>query len=221
MSKPRFLRALENAIASRTADRAVLALIVDEAQSLPHELLEEVRLLTNLEVVSGRSLAVVLVGQPELGDRLNDSSLRQLKQRIALRCELTSLKLQETAAYIAARVRTAGGRAETLFTREAVITIHESSHGIPRTISVICDNALVNGFACNAKPVGREIVLEVCRDFHLGGVTGRPGAAVAGAPAAADSRMADSSAAVAEIGAADRPSLFKGLLRRGDPRSVR
>ncbi|PWT81975.1 MAG: AAA family ATPase [Blastocatellia bacterium] len=168
-SKTRFLREVESAISSYAANNAVLALVVDEAQSLPHELLEEIRLLTNVEVPSGQSLAVALVGQPELGDRLNEPRLRQLKQRIALRCELAALDLRETAAYIAARVRIAGGRAELLFTREAVVAIHECSKGIPRTISVICDNALVNGFAADIKPVGRDLVLEVCRDFQFGG----------------------------------------------------
>jgi general secretion pathway protein A len=147
---------------------AVLALIVDEAQSLPHELLEEIRLLTNTETGSGRSLTVILVGQPELAARLNDTNLRQLKQRIALRCELAPLDLRETAAYIVARVRVAGGNAETLFTRDAVLAIHEHAKGIARTISVICDNALVTGFAADIKPIGRDIVLEVCRDFELG-----------------------------------------------------
>ncbi len=166
-SKSAFLRELERGVASRASAGGVLALIVDEAQSLPHELLEEIRLLTNTES-NGQSLAVVLVGQPELAGRLNESQLRQLKQRVALRCELTPLDLRDTAAYIAARVRVAGGNAETLFTRDAVITIHDHSRGIPRTTSVICDNALVSGFASDMKPVGRELILEVCRDFELG-----------------------------------------------------
>ena len=165
-SKTRFLTELENAISAPGG--GVLAVVVDEAQSLPHELLEEIRLLTNLETGSGRSLAVALVGQPELADRLNESGLRQLKQRIALRCELSPLELRETAAYIAARVRVAGGSPELLFSREAVMTIHEYSKGIPRTISVICDNALVNGFAMDRKPVERDLVLDVCRDFQIG-----------------------------------------------------
>ena len=164
-SKTRFLHELEGAIAA--PGNGVFALVVDEAQSLPFELLEEIRLLTNLDAGSGRSLAVALVGQPELADRLNDPTLRQLKQRITLRCELPALDLRETAAYITARVRIAGGAAELLFSREAVIAIHDHSKGIPRTISVICDNALVNGFAMDRKPVGRDIVLEVCRDFHI------------------------------------------------------
>ena len=144
------------------------ALIIDEAQSLPYHLLEEVRLLSNTEAANGKSLAVALVGQPELAARLNDPRLRQLKQRVALRCELTPLTLEDTAAYIAERVRIAGGIAHLLFTREAVVAIHERSKGIPRTISVICDNALVSGFAADAKPVGADVILEVCRDFAIG-----------------------------------------------------
>jgi general secretion pathway protein A len=169
LSKSRFLRQLESAITACSGAGTVLALIVDEAQSLPHDLLQEIRLLTNIEGPSGGSLAVALVGQPELATRLNHPALRQLKQRVALRCELTPLDLRETAAYITARVRVAGGKASELFSREAVVAIYESSKGIPRSISVICDNALVTGFALDRKPVGRDIVIEVCRDFDLGG----------------------------------------------------
>lgn len=177
-SKAQFLRELEEAVATCVKRSLVMALIVDEAQSLPHELLEEIRLLTNTES-QGHALTVILVGQPELADRLNEGSLRQLKQRIALRCELAPLDLKETAAYVAARVRVAGGDVESLFTRDAIQTIHAASVGIPRTISVICDNALVNGFATDRRPVGQDLVLEVCRDFHVGGaapqtVTARP-----------------------------------------------
>jgi len=160
-SKTRFLAALGQAITNRQKADAVPALVVDEAQSVPHELLEEIRLLTNLEGATGQSLAVALVGQPELAVRLNDTSLRQLKQRVALRCELAPLDLNETASYIAARVRIAGGHAETIFTRDAVREIHTHAKGIPRTVSVICDNALVNGFAaaggarCGSERVSR------------------------------------------------------------------
>jgi len=163
-SKSMFLRELEHALVSGAG--RVLALVVDEAQSLPHELIEEVRLLTNTEV-DGLSVAVALVGQPELAARLNEPQLRQLKQRVALRCDLAALDLRDTAGYIAARVRIAGGSAERLFTRDAVIAIHEYSLGIPRVTSVICDNALVSGFAADQKPVDRGLILEVCRDFHI------------------------------------------------------
>ena len=168
-SKTRFLAELEAALDVTNGGPApVTALVVDEAQSLPHELLEEVRLLTNVQGNSGQSLTVILAGQPELAGRLNEERLRQLKQRIVLRCELTPLTLQETAAYISARVRVAGGVPELLFTRDAVAAVYEHSGGIPRTVSVICDNALVSGYASDMKPIGREIILEVSRDFELG-----------------------------------------------------
>jgi general secretion pathway protein A len=167
VSKSRFLRTLESTLSARAEGDALPALIVDEAQSLTHDLLEEIRLLTNIEGSAGGSLAVALVGQPELATRLNHPELRQLKQRVALRCELTPLSLRQTAAYITARVRVAGGNAFSLFTREAVVAIYEHANGIPRSISVICDNALVGGLALDQKPVGRDVVLEVCRDFGL------------------------------------------------------
>jgi general secretion pathway protein A len=144
-----------------------VALIIDEAQSLPHELLEEIRLLANIETATEKLLSIVLAGQPELTTRLNQVELRQLKQRIGLRCQLRPLTLQETAQYVAARVRVAGGHPEQLFTREAIGLIHERSGGIPRTISVICHNALINAFALGRRFVDAEIVFEVCRDFDI------------------------------------------------------
>jgi hypothetical protein len=109
----------------------------------------------------------VLAGQPELASKLEAPELRQLKQRVALRCEIAPFDLPETAAYIATRIKVAGGVASRLFSREAVTLIHEYSRGIPRTISVICDNALVSGLALGQQPVDRAVVLEVCRDFRL------------------------------------------------------
>ena len=166
-SKTRFLKELETSLDALGPDEPPVALLVDEAQSLPHELLEEIRLLTNIQTAAGRSLTVGLLGQPELADRLNEDRLRQLKQRVALRCELTPLDLQETAAYIATRIRVSQGKPELLFTRDAISTIYERSRGIPRTINVICDNALVAGFAADCRPVSRDIVTEVCEDFQL------------------------------------------------------
>jgi general secretion pathway protein A len=146
--------------------------MVDEAQAMSTELLEEIRLLANIETTEEKLLPLILAGQPELSTRLEDPGLRQLKQRVALRCEITPFQLPETAAYIATRIRMAGGTPAKLFTREAVSLIHEHAHGIPRTISVICDNALVSGMAMDRQPVDRNIVLEVCRDFHLRGDAG-------------------------------------------------
>lgn len=220
-SKPAFLRELGERLVAGGKDGDKIALIVDESQSLPHELLEEIRLLTNMESAEGRTLSVILVGQPELGSRLNDAALRQLKQRIALRCELLPLTLQETAAYIAARVRVAGGHAERLFARDAVLAVYEFSGGIPRTISVICDNALVNGFAADIHPVTRELVLEVCRDFQFAQVaTHDEGAAGPGkAMPAMEPRRPVTSVKVPETKdapepAGDRQSIFSAFRQR-------
>jgi general secretion pathway protein A len=180
-SKIHFLRELEKALGDELGP--MLALVVDEAQSVPYELLEEIRLLTNAEASNGRSLAVALVGQPELARRLEEARLRQLKQRVVLRCELTALSLKDTASYISARVKTAGGEATRLFTRDAVVAIHQHSAGIPRVISVICDNALVNGFAADQKPVGASIVTEVCRSLSLPNTAQRPAVPVVAEPA--------------------------------------
>lgn len=166
-SKSRFLFELDRSVSARDAAGGVTALIIDEAQSLPDELLEELRLLANLETPDRKLLPVVLVGQPELAERLDQPSLRQLRQRIALRCALVPLTLEETGAYVAARIRTAGGQPMQTFTRDAVRVIHEASGGVPRTINIICDNALVTGFALGRRPVDRPLVLEVCRDFDL------------------------------------------------------
>jgi general secretion pathway protein A len=170
-SKATLLGGLESMIRSRQSRRHITALIVDEAQALPDDILEEIRLLANMETPTSKLLPVVLAGQPELAARLNQPHLRQLKQRIALRCELKPLDLADTAAYIASRIRTAGGDPANIFTREAVTLIHEYSHGLPRTISVMCDNALMSGFALDQRPVDGDIVREVCRDFDLGGFT--------------------------------------------------
>ena len=168
-SKTVLLIELEQILIEGRKRGEITALVVDEAQSLSPELLEEIRLLANIETRTEKLLPLVLAGQPELSARLNDPNLRQLKQRVALRCEIGPFTLPETAAYIASRIRTAEGEASRLFTREAVMMIHERSHGIPRTVNVMCDNALLSGFALGRQPVDREIVMEVCRDFDLHG----------------------------------------------------
>jgi len=166
-SKAILLRELEALLLQRRAVDETTVLIIDEAQSLPHDLLEEIRLLANIETNEEKLLSVIIAGQPELSERLNDASLRQLKQRVALRCELGVLSLTATAAYLAGRIRAAGGVGAQVFTREAVTLIHERSKGIPRTINVLADNALLSAFALSERPVTRQTVLDVCRDFDL------------------------------------------------------
>jgi general secretion pathway protein A len=182
-SKAAFLVELEALLRERRARDESSVLIIDEGQSLPIELLEEIRLLVNIETNEDKLLSLVIAGQPELADRLNDRRLRQLKQRIALRCELRALTVGETATYLAGRIRAAGGVGAQVFTREAVTLIHERSGGLPRSISVIADNALVSGFAAGQRPVNSQIVREVCVDFNLG--DNGAGAEETGAPAAA------------------------------------
>lgn len=166
-SKTRFLADLRRHLIDRHEAGQLSALVLDEAQSLPYELLEEVRLLSNMELETVKLLNVVLAGQPELAARLNEVGLRQLKQRIALRCELGPYDFQETAAYIAGRLRLAGGEPAAIFTREAILAVHAAAAGLPRTVNVICENALINGFGAGVRPVTKALVDEVCRDFDL------------------------------------------------------
>jgi len=168
-SKAALLTELDQTLRERRARNEITALVIDEAQSLSAELLEEVRLLANIETSTEKLLPLVLAGQPELRDRLNDPRLRQLKQRVTLRCEIRPFSLQETAAYIKTRVATAGADSARLFTRDAVVLIQERSRGIPRLINVICDNALLTGFGLARDVVDRAAVFEVTRDFDLAG----------------------------------------------------
>ncbi len=166
-SKTRLLRELEDTLRKTREQGALSALLVDESQSLPDELLEEIRLLANIESDTEKLLAIVLAGQPELSDRLNQWHLRQLKQRVTLRCVLEPLSLQDTAAYIAGRIRHAGGDPGRLFAREAIIAIFERSRGIPRTVGVLCDNALLTAFGMDRSQVTVELIDQVSADFDL------------------------------------------------------
>lgn len=166
-SKTEMLLELEVLLRRRREAHETTILIVDEAQSLPSELLDEIRLLTNIELPSEKLLPLVIAGQPEIAVRLNDPSFSQLKQRIALRCELRPMTMRESVGYIAGRIRTAGGDPAQVFTREAVVMIHEHAGGVPRTINVLSDNALLGGFASQQKPVHTQLVREVCRDFDI------------------------------------------------------
>jgi general secretion pathway protein A len=182
-SKATLLGGLQSVVSDRQARGEITALVVDEAQALPDALLEEIRLLANMESETTKLLPVVLAGQPELALRLNEPGLRQLKQRVALRCELKPLSLADTAAYIASRIRTAGGDPGKIFTREAVTLIHEFSRGVPRTISVMCDNAMMSGFALDEPRIDGRIVREVCRDFDLHPSAAKPQRAPVAGPA--------------------------------------
>jgi general secretion pathway protein A len=145
----------------------IVAILIDEAQDLSDELLEDIRLLSNFETDSNRLIQIVLIGQPELEQRLDQPQLRQVKQRVTLRCRLTPLPSDEVGSYINCRLKTAGYEGKELFEPKAVEKIGLNSQGIPRLINVICDNALLIAYASSKRKVSAEIIEEVARDLRL------------------------------------------------------
>jgi general secretion pathway protein A len=143
------------------------ALIVDEAQNLTYPVLEEIRLLTNLETSTEKLLQIVLCGQPELEEKLKQPQLRQLRQRIMLRCRTTPLTKEQTHDYIAERVRIAGACGELIFSPQAVEAIHLYSLGIPRVVNLLCEHALINAYVEQQRPILPQIVEGVAREFQL------------------------------------------------------
>src|SRR5262245_15914683 len=143
------------------------ALIIDESQNLSAEVLESIRLLSNFETSKDKLLQILLVGQPELAVRLNSPELRQLKQRVMLRHHLRALSLQECCEYVSNRLKVAGGGDRAIFTPSALESIHSYSGGIPRIINVLCDNALLTGYALGRKDVDTGIIREVAEDLSI------------------------------------------------------
>jgi general secretion pathway protein A len=154
---------------TRHQQKLTTVLVVDEAHHLAAEVLEEIRLLTNLETTQEKLLQILLIGQPELDDKLDLIELRQLKQRIALRARLEPLSREETYGYVERRLQLAGATFETttLFPRDSVAEVYLYSGGIPRLINTICENALVTAYARQLRSVPVEIVHEVANDFRL------------------------------------------------------
>jgi len=149
----------------RAGETAVL--IVDEAQNLSLDVLEEIRLLTNLETATDKLLQIVLSGQPELEHKLQKPELRQLRQRITLRCRTHALTLEETAGYMTERLRIAGANGQPIFTSEAVRAVHTYSQGIPRVVNLLCEHSLVSAFVDQQRPIAPKTVEEVAREFEL------------------------------------------------------
>lgn len=149
-------------------DERVL-LIFDEAHVLPVDLLEEIRLLSNLEEKGQDVLSIFLVGQPELNERMSDDRLLPLRQRIGIRFHLNRFTLDETRQYILFRLRYAGARHFNIFSEEAIAVIHRVSQGTPRLINMICDHALLTGFAESKPVIGAELIKESVEDLHFPG----------------------------------------------------
>ncbi len=142
-------------------------LIVDEAQGLRNHILEEIRMLLNLETCNEKLLQVVLAGQAELEDRLQRPALRQVMQRIALRCKTATLSLPEAHRYIQARLHIAGAADARIFSYEAMDAAHFYSRGIPRVMNLLCEHALLNASVEQTQPVPEHFVAEVAREFHF------------------------------------------------------
>jgi general secretion pathway protein A len=169
-NKGQLLMELNNFLLSCHKDGLTAVLVIDEAHHLSQKVLEEIRLLMNLETAQEKLLQILLVGQPELDTKLDSFELRQLKQRIAIRCQLDPLNPQETLEYIQRRLRVAGcehSAALNLFPLEAAADVHRYSGGIPRLINVVCENALLVGYARGARRITSDIFDEVARAFRL------------------------------------------------------
>jgi general secretion pathway protein A len=166
-SKSQQLLKLNHWLLERYRDGETVVLIIDEAQNLTYPVLEEIRLLTNLETSTEKLLQIVLSGQPELEEKLKLPQLRQLRQRIMLRCRTTPLSEEQTRDYIAERLRIAGASGDPIFSTKTIETIHVYSLGIPRVINLLCEHSLVNGFVEQQRPIQPKIVEEVAHEFQL------------------------------------------------------
>jgi type II secretory pathway predicted ATPase ExeA len=142
-------------------------LIVDEAQHLSFEVLEEIRMLTNLETATEKLLQIVLSGQPELEEKLKLPQLRQLRQRITIRTKTRPLTLDETRGYITERLRIAGGDSREIFSGDAIRAIHKYAKGIPRVTNLLCEHTLINAYVDQQAEVQPSLVEEVAREFEL------------------------------------------------------
>jgi general secretion pathway protein A len=165
--KSQILRRLSQWLLERHQAGKSVALIIDEAQDLSPDALDEIRMLTNLETPTDKLLQIVLSGQPELEYKLGQPELRQLRQRLTLRCKLYPLTLEEAHRYITERLRIAGADGQLLFTPEAIEAVHAYSLGIPRVINLLCENALIGAFVHHEKTVSADRVREVANEFDL------------------------------------------------------
>ncbi|MGB8782180.1 MAG: AAA family ATPase [Terriglobales bacterium] len=168
-AKDELIHVLNGFLLQRHQKKLTTILVVDEAHHLSPEILEEIRLLTNLETSQQKLLQIVLAGQPELDQKLDSHELRQLKQRIALRCHLDPLSLNETREYMTRRLKIAGATGvNQIFSSPAIEAVFSHSRGIPRLINTICENALLAGYAQHAATITSEIIDDVARDLRIG-----------------------------------------------------
>jgi general secretion pathway protein A len=166
-SKTQVLVSLQQYLLQQAARGNTTALIVDEAHDLSWDVLEEIRMLGNLENRTGKLLQIVLAGQPELDRKLDAPNLRQLKQRVVLRYELRAFREEETVEYIRARLSKAGLEDQTIFLPQILTAIHRRTQGIPRVLNIMCDNLLLTAFASEQRTITEEMLDEVTVDMRL------------------------------------------------------
>jgi type II secretory pathway predicted ATPase ExeA len=166
-SKTEVLFALNQLLVEQAQDGRTVVLIVDESHNLEWEVLEEIRLLGNLENRNGKLLQIILAGQPELDRKLDAPNLRQLKQRIVLRCNLQPFTLRDAVEYMQSRLERAGMVDQTVFSEELMAEVHLRAQGIPRVINAICDNLLLTAFALECRVCNMDMLDEVCKDMRL------------------------------------------------------
>ena len=171
--KTALLRLLNEYLIQKLSQGKNLAVIIDEAQNLSKEVMEELRMLSNLEAPHSKLLQIVLVGQPELEVKLNSENLRQFKQRIGIRRQIMPLSRAECKDYIDHRLKLVGSSSSKIFTTEAITLICDYAKGIPRTINILCDNALLIGYSLSRKKIDANIIYEVIRDME-GSIFERP-----------------------------------------------
>jgi len=165
--KPALLRELNEFLIDQYSRGRQCVLIIDEAQNLDHELLEEVRLLSNLENDHQKLLHIILVGQPELKQVLAVPALLQLRQRIQVSCHIPPLHETETCEYIAHRLEEAGNRNAIAFEHDAYTAIYQYTQGIPRLINILCDYLLLDAFANESREITAQVVHEVAKDLNF------------------------------------------------------
>src|SRR5215467_9459430 len=167
-SKSQQLMKLNSWLLDRYRNGETVVLIIDEAQNLTYPVLEEIRLLTNLETSTEKLLQIVLSGQPELEEKLRLPQLRQLRQRITLRCKTMPMTKEQTRDYVQERLRIAGSATPAaIFSEKAVEAIHLYSMGIPRVINLLCEHSLINSFVDQKQTVEPKVVEDVAREFQL------------------------------------------------------
>jgi general secretion pathway protein A len=165
--KSHILLALNQWLLERYRAGETAVLIIDEAQNLSDEVLEEIRLLTNLETATEKLLQIVLTGQPELEEKLKRPQLRQVRQRITISCRTKALTIEETFGYVAERLRIAGVNGEPVFSKEAIETVHLYSRGIPRIVNLLCEHSMINAYVDSLRPIPARLVEDVAREFNL------------------------------------------------------